>query len=142
MIVCFDMDHTLRHAAWRDEEAAWATGSGDWDYYHSLGIHDSPAMVLINLAVAMKYAGHEIYIVTAIPQKWLRQVYSWLHKNGILIEEDHILMRHDNSFKPSPEIKLELTSHINVDLFIDDRSDVVEAFAKIGVTTLQVRLVK
>lgn len=143
MIVCVDLDHTMRHSAWRDEHIAWAMESGDWDYYHRLSIEDKPAAVIINLVIALHNAGHEIFVVTAIPRKWLRQNFSWLHKAGILVDEEHILMRphSDSGFRPSPEMKQELTSHLNVDLFIDDRTDVTEALAKDGITTLQVRLV-
>lgn len=141
MLVCCDIDHTLRHAGWRDEEAAWAHESGDWDHYHSLGVDDKPATVMINILIALNNAGHEIYIVTAIPRKWKRPVFGWLRKNGVLIEVDHLLMREYSQFAPSTETKLELTHHLNIDLFIDDRADISEAFAKIGVTTLQVRLV-
>ena len=141
MIVCVDLDHTLRHAAWRDEEIAWAHESGNWDRYHEAGISDKPSTVMINVIIAIHNAGHEVYIVTAVPRKWKRQVFGWLHKSGILIEDDHLLMREYNTFAPSVETKLELTSNLAVDLFIDDRADIAEAFAKIGVTTLQVRLV-
>lgn len=141
MLVCCDLDHTLRHSAWRDEEIHWAHVIGNWDRYHEAGIHDKPAIVMINVIIALHNAGHQIYIVTAVPQKWKRQVFSWLHKNGILIEEDRLLMRKYNTFAPATETKLELTSDLNVDLFIDDRTDIAETFAKIGVTTLQVRLV-
>jgi microsomal dipeptidase-like Zn-dependent dipeptidase len=92
--------------------------------------------------IALHNAGHQIYIVTAIPRKWKRKLFSWLHKAGILVEEDHILMRPDDSFHPAPEIKEELLAHLKVDLLIEDRLDVVEAFAKLGVTTMQVRLVQ
>lgn len=142
MIVAVDIDHTLRHSAWRDEHIDPALKSKDWDYYHRLGIEDKPATSIINVVIALHNAGHEIYIVTAIPRKWLRPVYSWLHKAGILVDQDHILMRPEEQFRSSPEIKQELLSHLAVDLIIEDRLDVVEAFAKDGVTTLQVRLVQ
>jgi phosphoglycolate phosphatase-like HAD superfamily hydrolase len=141
MIVACDIDHTLRHAARRDDLMP-LDPRGDWDPYHEASREDKPATVIINVVIALHNAGHEIYIVTAIPRKWKRMVYSWLHNAGILVESDHILMRSDNVFRPSPEVKQELLSHLNVDLLIEDRLDVVEAFAKDGVTTLQVRLVQ
>lgn len=143
MIVAVDIDHTLSQSAWRDNLIPIAMETGKWDPYHSKLGNDPPAKEIINLLIALHNGGHEIYIVTARPRKWLRQTFSWLHKHGILIEQDHILMRphEDSDFRPSPEIKQELLSHLNVDLLIEDRLDVVEAFAGIGVTTLQVRLV-
>jgi len=143
LIIAVDIDHTLRLSHWRDEHIEWAKESGEWDTYHSLGIQDKPATQIIELVVAMHRAGHEIYVVTAIPRKWLRPVFSWLHKHGIKVEHDHLLMRPlgDDQFRPSPELKQELVAHLDVDLFIDDREDVCSSFASIGVTTLQVRLV-
>lgn len=144
MIVAVDIDHTLLHSAWRDDHIALAMETGRWDTYHSLFVKDAPATPIINVVIALHNAGHEIYIVTARPRKWLRQTYSHLHKIGIKIDHDHILMRplDDYKFRPSPEMKQELLSHLKVDLLIEDRSDVVEAFAKDGITTLQVRLVQ
>ena len=141
MIVCCDMDHTLSHAAWRDEHIDWCQTSGDWDQYHALSKDDKPAEQIVNLLIALHNAGHEIYIVTARPRKWLRQTFGWLHKHGVKVDQDHILMRSDNNLLPAVELKQELVSHLNVDLFIEDREDVCSAFASIGVTTLQVRLV-
>lgn len=142
MIIAVDVDHTLRHAAARD--GLMPLDPRDcWDPYHEAMSADKPATPIIQLVIALHNAGHEVYIVTAIPRKWLRKLHNWLHRAGILIDNDHILMRPngDDGFRPSPEMKQELLSHLNVDLLIEDRLDVVEAFAKIGVTTLQVRLV-
>jgi uncharacterized HAD superfamily protein len=115
--------------------------SGEWDHYHSLSVDDKPAKVIIDLVIALHCARHEIYIVTARPRKWLRQTYRWLHNNGILIDESHILMREYDDFQPSHETKLTLTSHLNIDLLIEDREDVCLAFAKAGIPSLMVRLV-
>src|SRR6266699_3842117 len=87
MIVAVDIDHTLSHAAWRDEHIEWARVSNDWDYYHSLAKEDKPAKIIVDLVIALHNAGHEIYIVTARPRKWLRQTYAWLHNNGVLVNE-------------------------------------------------------
>lgn len=142
MIVAVDVDDTMRHATRREHLMPLDT-KGNWDPYHSAMLDDKPSDVIIKLVIALHNAGHEIYIVTAIPRKWLRKLHSWLHKYGILVDEKHILMRpmKDDQFRSSPEMKQELLSHLSVDLLIEDRLDVVEAFAKIGVTTLQVRLV-
>ena len=141
MIVCCDIDHTLSHAAWRDDLIEAALESGNWDAYHALGPEDKPATPIINLVIALHNAGHEIYIVTARPKKWLTQTFSWLHKNGVLVDIAHILMRPDDVFRPSAELKQQLVKDLKVDLLIEDREDVVESFTKTGVTTLQVRLV-
>lgn len=135
MLVVVDIDHTMCHAAWRDEHL------GQWDKYHSLAVDDKPAKEIINLVISLHNAGNEIYIVTCRPRKWLRQTFAWLHSNGIKVEQDHILMRPDgDNHTPSPESKIALTSHLDVDLVIEDRKDVADAFAEAGITTLLVRL--
>lgn len=140
MIIACDLDHTLFHAAWRDDLMP-ADPRDNWDKYHAAGKQDKAAIPILELIFALHNAGHEIYIVTARPRKWLRQTYGTLHSIGIKVEEDHILMRTDDKFCPSPPMKEELLAHLKVDLLIEDRLDVVEHFVKLGVTTLQVRLV-
>ena len=139
MIVGVDLDHTLTDAAWRDEHIEACKASGKWDPYHSLAIQDKPTSI-VPLVIALIFDGHEVYIVTARPRKWLRQTHSWLHTNGIIVDQDHILMRAQDSFLPAPEIKLELIANIKLDLFIDDRDDVIAAMGELGITTLQARV--
>lgn len=143
LTICFDMDHTLLHSAWRDGYAEIAMEDGKWDEYHSMSNKDKPAIPIVAIASALINAGHQIYIVTARPRQWLRITRNQLIRAGLNIETSQILMRPagDDKYRPSPEMKLELTAHLDVDLFIDDREDVVKAFAESGVHTLQVRLV-
>lgn len=143
MIIAVDIDHTMSHAAWRDYLIPAAMESGDWEEYHSLNKKDKPAAPIIQLVIALIKAKHKVYIVTARPRKWLRPTVGWLKRAGIDLPLDRILMRpiEDDGFWPSPELKQELLSDLDVDLLIEDRQDVIEAFAKDGVTTLQVRLV-
>lgn len=142
MIIAFDLDHTIFLSAWRDDMIPSCMETDEWDEYHAAGKDDKASRVMMELIFALHNAGHEMYAVTARPRKWLRQTYRMLHELGIKIDEDHILMRphEDSNFKPSPEIKRGLLRDIVVDLLIEDRLDVVEAFEKLGVTTLQVRL--
>lgn len=140
MIVAVDIDHTLSHAAWRDEHIAEAHASGKWDHYHSLAVDDLPAKPIIETVIALHRAGHEIFIVTARPRKWRRQTYAWLHRHGVCVEVDHILMRPDFEYRPAPEIKSELVAHLSVDLLIEDREDVADTFRDLGITTMLVRL--
>lgn len=141
MIIAVDIDHTMSHAAWRDYLIPAAMESGDWEEYHSLNKKDKAAAPIIQLVIALIKAKHKVYIVTARPRKWLRPTVGWLKREGIDLPLDRILMRTDECYRPSPEVKQELLSDLDVDLLIEDRQDVIEAFAKDGVTTLQVRLV-
>lgn len=140
MRVGVDMDHTLTLAFARDHMLEEAHATGQWDSYHSASVNDKPAKVIIDLAIALHNAGHEIFIVTSRPRKWLKHTFAWLHNNGIKVEADHILMRPDDAYRSAPEIKMELVDGLNIDLFIDDREDVSLWMGKIGITTLQVRL--
>jgi hypothetical protein len=139
MIVCIDVDHTLLLSDWRDNLIPVALDTGDWDAYHRASVKDKPSIPIINLAIALHNAGHEIYIFTAMPKRWQRERIETLHKYGIMIDYDHLLMRSGEDYRTSIEIKTELIADLNVDLVIEDREDVCLALGKLGITTMQVR---
>jgi hypothetical protein len=68
----------------------------------------------------------------------------WMSVTGVTIDE--ILMRDDNDFRPSPELKLALLKNYtkydidpdHVVVIIDDREDVALFFKALGYTVLQV----
>ena len=108
MIICVDMDHTMTHAHWRDGLIPAAMDSGNWDEYHDKCVKDKPASEMLKLAIALHNAGHDIYVVTARPERWREHTLCWLRDNGIFISRDRILMRKAENFMPSPELKMEL----------------------------------
>lgn len=140
--VLVDIDHTLSDAFPRD---AMIGGEGGWDAYHTASAADEPIHDLVVAINAFHAAGLSVIGLTARPAKWRTLTQAWLVKHGILMAD--ILMREDTDYRPAPAIKLALACErfggeeevrSQVAFILDDREDVVTAFAGLGVTALQV----
>src|SRR5262245_18708587 len=138
MILITDLDHTLAASAWRDQH------KGDWDLYHRLAQDDKPIKPMINLINALTLNCATICITTR-PEKWPQLTMTWLIKHDVKIHT--VLMRPNDNFKPSPELKVQLIkSYFNAAssldattteiVAIDDREDILNAYSTIGIKTL------
>jgi hypothetical protein len=134
-IVLVDLDHTLSDASWRDPLIA----AGDWDAYHSEFVKDLPCHDIICMINSLAICGFHIVAVTARPEKWRKATMEWLYRHGVKVH--HILMRADDCYSSAVELKLELAKDIldSVVFVLDDREDVVAAFAGKNITALQVK---
>ena len=136
MIVLVDVDHTISDAGWRDFLL------GNWDRYHRAASDDDPIQEVIDAILAMQKAGARLFGLTARPGKYRAMTEKWLHLHGVQFDE--MLMRDDEGFHPSPQMKMKLVLGRFPDLYaepiiiLDDREDVAEAFWKIGITVFQV----
>lgn len=142
-VILFDLDHTLFDSAWRDDLIEPCKASGDWTRYHDLLGQDKPAADGIALYRLFRAAGFIIYGCTARPERWRNRTMEKLDQTNISF--NGLLMRLDEAFLPSPEIKLGLArkqfgeNFAQQILFIvDDREDVCAAFAAEGVSALQI----
>lgn len=131
-----DLDHTLSDASWRDPLL------GSWDRYHRASVDDEPIEEMVQLLWALRMAGHAIIILTARPSKYRALTEQWLRDHNAPFDE--ILMRDDDGFRPSDQMKWELVDGRFRDLFaqtlvvVDDRTDVSRKFSENGITCLQV----
>lgn len=132
MIVFLDIDHTLAHSAWRDPMIG---GEGGWDAYYEAGDKDEPVMEMVRLVDALSCVGHTVIGSTGRPEKWRTWTMSWLVRHSVML--DDLLMRADNDFRPSPQIKLDHARRVRPDIVIDDRDDIRDAFLREGVFVLQ-----
>lgn len=115
---------------------------GPWDDYHKASIDDHPVEEIRHM-LQMIGRGFFVVGVTARPEKWRGLSMQWLTKHGIHMDE--LLMRPDDSYRPAPEIKLELARKRfgmawphEIAFVMDDRDDVTAAFKAEGITVLQV----
>lgn len=135
--ILIDVDHTISNAFWRD-----AMIGGPWDEYHAASFDDKPIEDIVRLLTALSLDGNEIVGITARPEKWRQLTMSWLLRNNVPMDE--LLMRPDDAFRPSAEIKMELAKarfkslKDQVAFIMDDRDDVIAAFRAEGITCLQV----
>jgi phosphoglycolate phosphatase-like HAD superfamily hydrolase len=142
MILLVDIDHTMSDARWRDP--VLLERPVDWDRYHTLSIQDKPIKGVVALVNSLGIAGWYVIALTARPSRWRKITLEWMGAVGVRVDE--ILMRDDDDFRSSPELKHELlknyTTHNvdpdNVVMIIDDREDVALFFKALGYTVLQV----
>jgi hypothetical protein len=141
-IVVVDIDHTVSDAYWRDP--IMNRPQPDWDDYHAQSINDRPIEEVCALVRSLAMQDWLVVGCTARPGKWRQLSLQWLDKVGN-VPMDELLMRPDDSFIPSPQLKIALvTARFGhdfwnvIDLMIEDREDVVTAFRAAGVSVLQV----
>jgi len=133
-----DVDHTLSSAAWRDSMIG-----GGWDEYHRASICDEPIPETVELVNTLYESGWLCVGVTTRPEKWRILTNRWMIKHGVKLND--IIMRPNDDFRPSPEIKCEQVKKFIAEfeteaIFIafDDRDDVVAAYKAEGVMVIQV----
>lgn len=142
-IVLVDMDHTLSDARWRDHMITESMREVDWQRYHSLCGTDPVFEPVAAVVRALRLCGAQIYVVTARPKSFRVATEGWLVRNHI--DVDALYMRDIGDRTPSARLKprqilhhLPVSSLARVRLIIDDREDVIEEFAKIGICGLKV----
>lgn len=137
--ILIDLDDTI-NAAWKREHMIEEFG---WDVFHQHLVNDDPVEDILKLILNLN--NFDRVGLTARPEKWRQPTIAWLVKHGLYI--DDLLMRPDDDFRPSPIIKVALATEYfgseegireNVAFIIDDRPDVIKAFAGIGITTLHI----
>lgn len=136
MIVLIGLDNTLCSSEWRRP----LIDSGGWDEYHAALSRDEPVAAMKTFVGEMSERGHQVTVVTSRPEKWRAATNEWLLRHKVAVDE--VLMRPDDDYRPSPQVKTDLAvkrfgSLREVDLMVDDRDDVIAAFRSRGVYCLQ-----
>lgn len=137
--VLVDIDHTLSAAWWRDQ----MIGTVSWDEYHAASSKDEPIPEMVRMIRAL-HDKFRIVGLSSRPGKWRKQTMDWCIKHNVPL--DDLILRPDDAFEPANELKPrlarewfghEMVKHA-IAFIIDDRADVIAAFAAMGITGLQV----
>ena len=132
-MILVDLDDTLADARWR--EPLW----GNWEEFYKEAHLDLPILPVVRMVRAMAGSGLRIVIVTAREERWRPLTVAWLVAQGIYAQE--VRMRPEGDFSPSPELKVRMVEDLLeaglVELVIDDREDVLQAFRALGIPTLR-----
>lgn len=139
-ICIVDIDHVIS-AAWSRDHMI----GGEWNDYHAASVNDEPIHDIVEMLNALYAANYTIIALTARPEKWRTLTMRWLVEHNAPIDE--LLMRPDDAYHPAPEIKVQLAQarfpgdalRNEVAFLLEDRADVCEAFAALGITTMQVK---
>jgi hypothetical protein len=88
------------------------------------------------LATALRQAGHEVHVVSAVGPKSAGSVAADLAARDIEVDGVHeVLFRHS---RQSPELKLAKCRELGITVFYDDRSDVAALLNANGIMTMTV----
>lgn len=157
-----DLDHTLFHSAWRDDLApnkmldTLGSREDQWDAYTAAGSRDKPVREMVDLLKALWASGYKLVVLTAINEKYLALVKQRLGEAGLHPGWFYsMLMRPVDDRTPSAMLKPLMASAFikmmecnedaalrdHVAFVIEDRPDVVAAFAALGVSCLQAHVV-
>jgi FMN phosphatase YigB (HAD superfamily) len=133
-IVIFDLDDTLYDCAHRDHLAK----AKQWDEFHSLlgedKINNHVKRILLALAADPDTV---VVILTARNEKFRKMTIDKLRADSILQHVDRLLMRPDDNFMKSPDVKMMLLERFLVNFgyskndilcAFEDREDVAERF--------------
>lgn len=149
-ILFCDIDHVLSDAFHRDhmiDKDHSVVTEPVWELYHTAAKNDKPVFIMIELVNAMFSDAWQVVLITARPN-WCRSItQNWLRSHAVMY--DQLIMRPDSGERyrmPSPKLKsVQIVDYIkgfNIGsqddvLLIDDRKDICDAMAEIGVQTLQ-----
>jgi hypothetical protein len=141
MFHLLDLDHTIANSFWRDS----MIGSVPWDEYHAASKNDKPFQKMVDLINALIKHGDLIIAITGRTENHRGLTLNWLISNNILIHD--LLMRPEKVFLKNAEMKVKLVSDYfnnyfdSIGFLIDDNEETILAFQKLGIATLQVRMI-
>jgi hypothetical protein len=136
------MDHTISNAYWRDN----MIGNVPWNDYYAAGKYDKPFYNVLKLIDIFDGNGDKVIVITARPEKFRGMTLNWLMEYRVNIHD--LLMRPDDNYSKSSEIKIKLISTYfnnifdNIGFFIDDNEEAIKEFQKLGIATLHVGNIK
>jgi hypothetical protein len=135
-----DLDHTLS-AAWPRDDLF-----GNWEAWNAASHEDEVIEDMMFLVHALRnYCSAKIIIFTARNERWRQKATEWLINRFVYADE--LLMRPVHDFSPDAECKYNMairrfgsedSIRNNVVMILDDNESVIERFAQLGITALQV----
>lgn len=133
--VLIDIDNVIANAVWREG----MIDQKGWDAFHEASLQDAPIDAVCTMINS--FATYHICLVTGRPEKFRQVTMEWLLNHSVWLDE--LLMRPNDDFRKSPEMKVDLVQKRfsnpkeDVAFIIDDRLDIIEAFQAIGIPGFQ-----
>ena len=147
LIVCSDLDDTLRDSRSRHHLSPWVTGlHGKWSDYHIAASPDEPELPAAT-ALRLLAPYYDIHIVSAVTQNAEHQVAEWLRAHRIPWAQ--IACLGSRNYQPgatSATLKRDYVQKLRaagrqVALFFEDLPSVVTEISSLGVPVIQSRAV-
>jgi len=141
MKIIFDVDGTLldiehrRHFV-EGQLKDWITFMDPAEMFK-----DIPNQPVVDIAIAMEKAGHEIIVVSARNERHRTVTENSLNNAGVF--RSALFLRPDDSFEPDHQFKQRVLDELiandwKPDLVFDDRNQVVNMWRSNGITCVQV----
>jgi phosphoglycolate phosphatase-like HAD superfamily hydrolase len=141
MKLIFDVDGTLMDVEHRRHFVSGP--SKDWDSFMDPKVMegDSPNQPVVDIALAMAEAGHEIVVVSARNERHREVTESQLNAAGVQFQ--HLFLRPDGDFRSDDMFKEEVLDALiandwKPDMVFDDRDQVVAMWRRRGLVCVQV----
>lgn len=140
MIYIFDLDGTLSDLTQRLHHIQ--KEPKDWDGFFASCKNDSPIIQTINVAKALRRAGHYIWIVSGRSDAVRSDTIDWLYR--YCVQHDELIMRkagdrrHDTEVKKEWFLSLPEVDKNNIAGVFEDRANVVEMWRSLGLICYQV----
>lgn len=132
-VALVDLDGTLSNASHRLDLLP------NWDAFHQASIDDAPVWDVINLVNCLSDC--EVVVITERPEKARPITEEWLARYKV--RYDRLLMRSDNDFRTSIEVKDGFLSEIGagnrVWFVLEDRDKIAALYRSKGLTVLQTK---
>ena len=142
MIAVFDLDGTIADCSHRLHHIL--NKPKNWPAFFDGMKDDTPIKPMVDLLNMLWADGNHIIFCTGRPEKYRAVTLEWLSEviHCIYIDVD-LYMRKEGDHRPDYVTKAELADEIlarwgSIDLWFDDRTEVVKALRKKGIKVLQV----
>lgn len=143
MNVIFDVDGTLLDIGTRRQHMEGGISTMNWEKFMDPKemAKDVPNQPVVDIAIAMEKAGHEIIVVSARNERHREVTENSLQEAGVQFQ--HLFLRPDGDFRKDSEFKQEVLDALiaqdwKPNLVFDDRNQVVEMWRSNGLTCVQV----
>ena len=135
MKIIIDMDGTLCDTRHRDHLI-----KESWDAFHAELHNDKVYDDVVVFINAMSSGVNEIILLTGRMEKFRGATENWLIKSALYHQLDELVMRGDNDYRKSFEMKCEYIAPIKDEILmmLDDNDNVVEHARNLGVRVWQV----
>jgi len=139
MYIVVDLDGTLADCQHRLKHIDGTLGKKDWKSFF-VGMSDDTVIEPIKQLIDLTYPNHDVVLATGRPEDYREVTEKWLKDNNI--RYNILYMRPKGDYRPDTIVKQEMLDLYmekdKIDMWIDDKPEVIAQVRKNGVKTLLV----
>lgn len=105
-------------------------GGGDDTFFTEQYLQTPEVEGAWNSILALMKAGHEIHVISKCGPTTEEKSVKWLNESGFM----YVLKSHRLHFVRKRPLKAPMAQALELDIFIDDREDIINTMTEVGVT--------